>query len=394
MKYAVLGENIKKYRKRHNYTQAQLAEELFVSSQAISNWERAVTPPDLENLCKLAELFRISVDTLIGRNDFSAKRLMIGIDGGGTKTEFVLFSENGEILRRIKLAQSNPNDIGVEECCAVLTEGLDILLEFSPSVCGVFAGIAGATTGDNGQKISAYLGKRYDSVKIKVDTDAVNMISCNAPGTTGMALICGTGSVLFARENGILHRIGGWGYLFDEKGSAYDIGKDAIRSALAQQDGLGEKTIITDMLKEKLKSEMWDCLNMVYQKGKTYIASLAPVVFSAASAGDAVAERIIQKNADHLAQLINTAKKNYHCGNDIIAGGGLIENGKNILLPMIKKSVSSDINFVFPKLPPVYGACIECLRLMDITVEKGFYETFYNDYTSLKNGTSRRMHIC
>ena len=92
-----------------------MADNLFVTAQAISNWERGITPPDLENLCKIASLFEVSIDSLVGINDFGGEQLLIGIDGGGTKTEFVLFTEHGRILRRVKLSCSNPNDIGLEK---------------------------------------------------------------------------------------------------------------------------------------------------------------------------------------------------------------------------------------------------------------------------------------
>ena len=85
LKRLLLGENIKKHRKKMQLTQTQLAEKMFVSTQAISNWERGLTPPDLENLCKLSEFFHVSVDSLLGKDDFLGEKLMIGIDGGGTK---------------------------------------------------------------------------------------------------------------------------------------------------------------------------------------------------------------------------------------------------------------------------------------------------------------------
>ena len=384
MELTILGENIKKYRKRDNLTQAQLAEKLFVSYQAISGWERGITPPDLENVCKLAEIFHVTIDSLLRADDGLEEKRMIGIDGGGTKTEFVLFTENGNILRRLRLSQSNPNDIGLDKCCELLAEGIDTLLETTSAVSCIFAGIAGATTGDNGQKITAFLNKRYKSIQINVNTDAVNVISCNTQNIDGMAMICGTGSVLFARENGIMHRIGGWGYLFDESGSAYDIGKDAIRAALAQLDGMGEKTLITNMLEKELGSGTWNCLNDIYQKGKAYIASFAPIVFRAASDGDNVARKIIQKNACHLAKLINVAKEQYHCGNDVVVCGGLIENCKDILLPMIEENLSYSVNFIFLDLPPVYGACVECCRMMHVALQNKFHDTFYNDYNNLR----------
>ena len=377
---AVLGKNIKKYRIEKQMTQEQLAEQLLVSYQAISNWERGITPPNIENLCDLASLFHVSTDKLIGRENFKNDGLMIGIDGGGTKTELVLFSKHGEVLNKVRCAQTNPIDIGMERCCQILDEGIQRLLCDTVNVQGIFAGIAGTSVDDNAKRIADHLKKKFNISRVWVDSDAVNVIASRISGTDGMALICGTGSVLFARENGQVHRVGGWGYLFDESGSAYDIGKDAIRAALAQLDGMGERTMLVDMLRTELQSELWDSLNKLYSKGKLYIASLAPLVFEAAVQGDQVASEIIQKNVSHLALLINTAQKLYQCGNEIVACGGIFDHRRDVLIPMLEQLVSADIKFIIPELPPVYGACVECCRMMDIIPNQEFYDTFYNTY--------------
>ena len=52
-----------------------------------------------------------------------------------------------------------------------------------------------------------------------------------------------------------------------------------------------------------------------------------------------------------------------------------------VLLPMIKESVPENVAFLFPQVPPVYGACVECCRMMDIAVNEKFYDTFHEDYT-------------
>ena len=75
--------------------------------------------PSIENLCVISEILDVSIDTLIGENSDSEK-MMIGIDGGGTKTEFVLFSESGRILKRIVLDGCNPNTVGMEEAMNIL----------------------------------------------------------------------------------------------------------------------------------------------------------------------------------------------------------------------------------------------------------------------------------
>ncbi|MBQ8802371.1 MAG: XRE family transcriptional regulator [Tyzzerella sp.] len=382
----VLSENIKKNRKAKDLTQIELAERILVSAQAVSNWERGITPPDIDNLCKLSELFQVSIDSLVGCSNNAGKLVMIGIDGGGTKTEFVLFTENGNVLRRIKLSRSNPNDIGIEGCCAVLAEGINTLLEYMPDVCCIFAGISGGTTGDNRIRITAFLKKKYERIKVVVDSDAVNAISSGIATGNGMVLICGTGSILFVRKNNKMHRVGGWGYLFDEAGSAYDIGKDAMRAALAEIDGLGEKTVITDLLKEEFKSDIWDSLNVVYDKGKPHIAGLAAIVFKAYVLGDLVAERILQKNAERVASLITVAMRDYQCGRKIVAVGGVFDNYKDVFVPMIKKALQAEVNLIFPELPPVYGACVKCCHIMGIQIDQAFYNTFHSDYMLLQGG--------
>lgn len=313
------------------------------------------------------------------------ERILIGIDGGGTKTEFILFTDQGHILDRVILSGSNPNDIGLEKCCAVLSEGIDKLLKKEASVCSIFAGIAGCMTGDNGERVTDFLRKRYPAIKVKADTDGENILSCNPGSDDGMALICGTGSVLFVREHGVRHRIGGWGYLFDGAGSAYDIGSGAVRAALSLYDGMtgikeAETSILMELLKTELQGNIWESLHNIYRKGRPYIASLAPLVFQAYEKQDLIAEKILRKNAEHLAMLISTGMRTYQCGRNVIVCGGLIEHNKEVLLPMIREALEESVQFIFPDVPPVYGACVESCRGVNCMPEETFYHTFSKEY--------------
>lgn len=74
---------------------------------------------------------------------------MIGIDGGGTKTEFVLFTEEGRILNRIQLEGCNTNSCGLERTFKILKSGIDVLLTNRSEVSGIFEGISGFASGDN-----------------------------------------------------------------------------------------------------------------------------------------------------------------------------------------------------------------------------------------------------
>lgn len=63
-----IGQTIARLRREHNMTQMQLADEMGVSFQAVSNWERGQSMPDISKLPELAELFSTTIDELLGRH--------------------------------------------------------------------------------------------------------------------------------------------------------------------------------------------------------------------------------------------------------------------------------------------------------------------------------------
>jgi transcriptional regulator with XRE-family HTH domain len=63
-----LGQRLVELRKKHNITQTEIAERLNVSQQVVSNIERGVTPPKIEQLKIFADLYNVSIDYLIGHD--------------------------------------------------------------------------------------------------------------------------------------------------------------------------------------------------------------------------------------------------------------------------------------------------------------------------------------
>lgn len=62
----MIGENIKKYRLKNGLTQKDLADKLYVTSQAISRWEKEDVEPSISTITQMAKIFNISVDELVG----------------------------------------------------------------------------------------------------------------------------------------------------------------------------------------------------------------------------------------------------------------------------------------------------------------------------------------
>lgn len=61
-----LGERLAQLRKENGYSQAELAEKLYITRQAVSNWERSKSQPDLNAMLSLAALYGIDMNTLLG----------------------------------------------------------------------------------------------------------------------------------------------------------------------------------------------------------------------------------------------------------------------------------------------------------------------------------------
>jgi len=369
-----IGNNIRYFRTQKGLTQRDLADSVLVSFQAISAWERGLSIPDLENVVRLASFFDITVDALLTG---TARELYIGIDGSGTKTEFVLFEKDGTVRNVIRLTGSNPNDRGLDACLDVLCTGMEKLLT-GRTPQAVFAGIAGASNQELRTAIASQLRDRFRT-NATVDSDAANVLSCSNNPNNAIAIICGTGSCVFVKKNNNRYRLGGWGHLLDQAGSAYDVGKDGIRCALAAQDGMQPQTLMTQRISRELGGDPYMGIPSIYKKGRSYIASFAKIVVDAALEGDACALQVLQENARRLADIILTAVRRFGKPDEFVASGELLQCQlfRNIVEQM------ADIHLTMPDIPPVYGACIEALKMDNASVSPNFHSIFMESYQRL-----------
>jgi len=369
-----IGGNIRAFRERKGLTQRALADSVLVSFQAISAWERGLSIPDLENAVRIAEYFGVSVDALLAESDQS---LFVGIDGGGTKTEFVLFDKNGTVKNVLRQEGTNPNDKGLDRSIEILISGLEQLLQ-NKMPRAVFAGIGGVSLPRYQKPIIAALSERFHTV-VNADTDAASVLSMGADPDNSLAVICGTGSCVFVRKGGQRYRLGGWGYLLDQAGSAYDVGKDGLRCTLAAEDGLIEPSILTGRMHDALGGDAVSSISTIYGKGRSYIADLARVVLDAADKGDEMALKILQANADRLALLIRTAMERYEVSCQIVTAGSFLKS--DIFRTMVEEKVG--VKLELPELPPVYGACVEAMRTGNMEIAPEFYQNFLESYRRL-----------
>ena len=284
------------------------------------------------------------------------RKYLLGIDGGGTKTEFLLTDSSEKEIRRLILGASNPVSIGIEYTYDILNDGITELCEgLNLSEISVYAGIAGAKSGDNQLLINTFLSK-FSFASYNCGSDVDLALEVALKGENGVAVIMGTGIVAFARSGEKLHRSGGRGYMIDKGGSGFHFGSDALNSAFEFIEGRGGSETILKLVEKKLGKSIESSVAEIYNGGASFVASFAPVVFDALRLGDSASLEIIDRNTYEAAKIINGALKYINNNNNkIVICGGLCKQ-KEILYPFLTKYIKGDFSLDFLDEPMVNGA--------------------------------------
>lgn len=374
-----LGDNIRKFRKRKGLTQGELAKQLFVTTQAVSKWERGEAEPGIDHICRMAELMKISTDALLGVMP-TALPALLGIDGGGTKTEFVLISPAGQLLHRLVLPGCNPNSHSRDESLRILCQGIDRMLGLEYTITGIFIGCAGMSASSNGEAMTELLQAQYPGIKLRCVSDIYNILAYAQDPGNAIAVICGTGSVVYSTRGGSLLRSGGGGWLLDPVGSGYGIGKDALLAALEHKDSTGQPTLLTRMVEQQLGGTVWSNIHSICESSPAQLAAFAPAVIDAWQAGDPVATGIVDKHTDRLTHLICCAMHKSPCATELILGGSLLTSCdpfRDLLLRKLPQGLSPQT----AKYPPVWGACLQCASLCGLPAPS--YDVFQIPYEGM-----------
>ena len=363
------AEALRRSRTERGMTQAALAEALFVTPQSVSRWERGEAVPDIGHLAELSALLGVSLDTLI-LDRRPGTRAVIGVDAGGTKTEFVLMEVSGTVLNRVVLEKANPNIAGIDAVLRIAKRGVDLLRTEGIQILGLFFGGAGMKTGNYADVLTTELRRHLPGVRIFCDSDSLNVIACASTPEACIAVISGTGSSVFLSHDGRVERFGGAGYLFEGGGSGFDVGRGAIAAALRDQDGVGPKTLLTELVTEKLGAPAWESIRELYRQGVPYVASFAPLVSRAAGEGDGVARDILEQNAAHLVRLIRTAAARAPEVETVIFSGGMIVRDE-LFRSLVVRDLPARLRPEVLTRPPVFGACLNCARLLGLEAPNG-----------------------
>lgn len=314
----------------------------------------------------------------------------LGVDGGGTKTAFVLIDQEGKICSYTTKSTCHYLQVGIDTFQRVLEDGIaDICKQArieKSDIAYSFLGLPGfGENKDDVPKLETIVKHILLSEQFKCGNDVEAGWAGSLACQPGINLVGGTGAIGFGRDrHGNTARASGWGYYCGDEGSAYWLGKRVISLFGKEADGREEKTPLYDIVRNKFNIQRdLDFISVVYdtlERKRDKIAQLAQLLYQAAEEGDEKAVDLYRQAAyEHsltVKALIN--KLNFNCDEEILVSysGGVFKAGPYILDPLNKYIDQSNVKLIKPILQPVTGAALYALLLdkrlndYDLIVEK------------------------
>lgn len=246
-----------------------------------------------------------------------ATPLYVGVDGGGTRTRAVVAGADLAPLGRGASGPANVASTPIARVVETVREAIDDALSTDAvpvsEITLISCGLAGVDGTGSAARLRGALEAVYGAGRVHVTTDARIALAGaldGPPGSPGVVIIAGTGSIAFGLgPDGEEARAGGWGPLIGDEGSGYAIARAGLAAVVRYLDGRGPRTRMSEVL---LSAEgTLSGLNFVQRLyraggGPADVAAYFPVVLDAARAGDDVALQILRDAAGELALAVRT----------------------------------------------------------------------------------------
>lgn len=263
--------------------------------------------------------------------------LVVGVDGGGSRTRVLLCDASGATLARVEgpasALQPGQESLAADVIKQLIGEALAKAerTETRPAVCVV--GVAGAGQERAAQALWSALAQRRIADDVSVQADATIAMDDAFGDSAGVLLIAGTGSVAYSKStDGRTERCGGWGPNFGDEGSAHWLGRRALSVVTAAHDGREPETALTGAILTALELEVLeDAIAWAATATPATYALLAPVVAQVAATGDLRANALISFCVEELALHVRTLAR--RCFTDerasipVALAGGLLSRG-------------------------------------------------------------------
>ena len=305
-------------------------------------------------------------------------KTFLGIDGGGTKTDFLLIDESGSVRASYKGGSAYYLETGLDALQAMLATGIEATLKqggVAASELGfAFIGLP-AYGEDSGllPRLNNIAADILPASRFRCANDMVCGWAGALGGSDGINIVAGTGSIAYGEFLSRQARAGGWGELFSDEGSAHWIAREALTLFSRMSDGREQRGALYHLMRDRfqLTSDL-DLCAVVYGPpplSRSRLAALAPLVAEAARESDTGARRVFEQAAGHLAAIIHAVHDQLHIPLDttipVSYSGGVFKLTDLVTSLLEAALLQGERRYrcVAPRLPPVAGAALYAARL-------------------------------
>jgi N-acetylglucosamine kinase-like BadF-type ATPase len=299
--------------------------------------------------------------------------VVVGVDGGNTKTDVAVATLDGEVLASLRGPGSNSHGLGSAGAVAVIASLVDGVTFDRPAEHGAFF-LCGADVEQDIVELSAEIEARSWTRAATVDNDAFALLRAGSDRPDAVTVICGAGiNCVGRRADGRLARYPSLGWETGDWGGAEAVGREALFLAARAEDGRGEPTGLVDVVRSHF------ALSTAYAVGEAMhyrrlrdvrLGELAPAVVAAASDGDAVARAIVERLANEIVLMVRRAFADLDVeAADVVLGGGMLAGGEGLLHELVVAGLPAGASGVVPDALPVAGAVLAALDAVGATDE-------------------------
>lgn len=302
--------------------------------------------------------------------------IVVGVDGGGTKTRALVADETGKTLAEADGPASAVRPGRADHSAAVIAEtvrralgdaGFGLIL---PRVLCV--GVAGVGREPERQALWQALAAMEIADELLVHADATIALDDAFSDGVGVLLIAGTGSVAFGRgPTGTIARCGGWGPNIGDEGSGAWIGRRALSVVTAASDGREPETALAGaILTAAQVNDVNELIGWAAAATPAALATLAPAVISEAEAGDLRANAILSMAAEelvlHVRALARQLFMDERASVPVALTGGLLKRGAPLRkrLEQRMKSAVPGAQVQSTEVDAARGAVRDALRVL------------------------------
>lgn len=285
--------------------------------------------------------------------------LLVGVDGGSTKTDLVALTSDGELVALRHGRGSNSHAIGSDAAIGVVAE---LVGDAPVDYAALF--LCGADTATDLAELAAAAERRGFARRVAVENDTFALLRAGSEGGDAVAVVCGTGINCVGRTaDGRTARYPSLGWETGDWGGSGMLGREVLFHAARAEDGRGEPTALLDLVRRHFGMVAYAVGDAVHYRRMPLerLDELAPAVVAAAAAGDAVARRLVERMADEVVLMVTRALRDLGIGEaDVVMGGGMLRDG-GFLVDEVVARLPQGARAVVVAEPPVVGAALAAL---------------------------------